>query len=82
MPLCPAAVFQAAFLQWWIGTGPLPRIPGMQFDSQARSRYVLAVMNHANPRHGLAVGDKAWRRHVAAMPHAAAIVLQRLRPAE
>lgn len=75
------AELKVAVLEWWIGTGPQPHIPGMRFGPQAKSRYVLAVMDRANPQHGLAVGDTTWPKHVATMPHAAAVVLQRMNPA-
>lgn len=50
----------------------------MHFTPQSTSRYVLAVMDRANPHHGLAVGAAGWPKHVAAMPHAANMVLQGL----
>lgn len=67
-----------AFLRWWIGVSECPEIPGMKYNAPAKTRYALAVMDRANPQHGLALGAKGWPKHVAAMPHAAAIVLQGL----
>ncbi|PRW58723.1 hypothetical protein C2E21_3267 [Chlorella sorokiniana] len=79
-PSAPLTTYErkVAFLQWWIGVGPKPSITGRQLGPQSISRYVLAVMDHANPQHGLALGQAGWPKHVAAMPHAANAVLQAL----
>ena len=71
-----------AFLRWWGEKGPAPyHIEGMKFDATAKSVCALAVLGHAVPGNTITAEDSTWRKHVATLPHAARVLLDRLRGA-
>lgn len=69
-----------AFLTWWAG-GPAPVdiLPGMRFSKKYKSEYVLAVLNEADPGHGLDSSQKGeWAKHAATIQHASINLLAKL----